>query len=72
MARTRSGAKCQTEPMNANGMTWSDWHRAAGKACKIQNLKSKLRAAWEAGEDPCDWRAAAEQREHAARSMVKP
>lgn len=70
MARTRSGAKRQTEVMNANGLTWAEWHRAVGKECKMQHLKSKLEAAWEAGEDPCDWRAEAERA--AARPTVKP
>lgn len=55
--------------MNANGLTWAEWHRAVGKECKMQHLKSKLEAAWEAGEDPCDWRAEAER---AARTTVKP
>jgi len=43
-------------------LTWSEWRAAAllpGRAVPWREIE--LRAAWLAGEDPCEWRAAHER-----------
>lgn len=51
MHRNKSGAL-----VNGEGLSWSDWHHAAGINLKDETLKALAEVAWSNGEDPTEWR----------------
>lgn len=42
---------------NGNGLTFTEWLGAAGKDASQQGpIRTIWYSAWEAGEDPCEWK----------------
>lgn len=58
--------KAKAITVNANGLTLRQYAAAVGPI-PMQDL-SKIRKAWEAGEDPSEWRAHYQQLEAAKRA----
>ncbi len=49
----------KSKPTNAEGLTWPEWHAAAGGSASITaETRKTWRKAWKAGEDPTEHRAA--------------